>query len=67
MTHQAAAMEREHIERYLAFQKIVEEIVGVKNPYYVAHMGAEFCRFCDSVDHYEDCIWVRSRELVEKE
>lgn len=71
MTTKQAALEREHTEQYLAYQEIVEEIAA-NDPTVASEMsGALFCYFCGVwivfEDHEDNCIWVRSRELVEKE
>ncbi len=81
MTYKMAAMERERTERYKAYLKIVSEIATVQDPHYDAHTYPECdpdksCHYCDAemmyglgytFVHEDNCLWIRSKELVEME
>ena len=71
MTTKQAVMEREHTEQYLAFKEIVTEIAADTISYYNHHVDERCCVFCDIIlfpedPHKDDCIWIRSRKLVEQ-
>ena len=72
MTTKQAAMEREHTEQFLAYKKIVEEIAAADVMYYDETFEEPCCIFClkfkfFSEPHKSDCIWIRSKALVDKE
>ncbi len=73
MTTKQAAMERAHTEQFLAYKEIVEEIAA-SEPIIASEMGGDLsCFYCGTFtvsgwkNHEKDCIWIRSKELVEKE
>ena len=70
-------------KQFQAYKKIVEEIAANKEPlWHEAHeiIPQVYCNYCNAVkestelelsykefQHEDDCIWIRSKALVEKE
>ncbi len=59
------------VKLHAAYKEIVEA-VAVSEPIIASEMGGDLsCFYCNSFseweNHEKDCIWIRSKELVEKE